>query len=191
MKDLYLECNDRGMTELEFQSSFCNYCRQTRCSRAGWSKTSWEQRINTQVDRLLINPNIHLQSESERWAEIPNFELPQEVLEIWGSKKVSADLAEILENVPETESPLEIEGASAEEPASPRNDTSESVTEGSLDATSPQILVPDNKPSKRANTKAQEIMIGEAPDTPSAPAVDPWAPQPASIKVGGTFKMGG
>jgi len=72
-RDLFHECNDQGMTVPEFESLFCQRCRNTDCERAGWSTSSWDKRISTQVDRLLINPNIAGQDDSSRWEGIANF----------------------------------------------------------------------------------------------------------------------
>ena len=239
-RDLYLECNDRGMTEMEFQSMFCNYCRQTKCDRSGWSKTSWEQRINSQVERLILNPNIKDQKESDLWSEIPNFEPPPQVLEIWGaSTENKQELLSLLDEPltsdeePDPQSPL----TSDEEPdpqsckrcgqtlsyisgwscparpdftclgwtgerfqgiKSPFKETAdenleaqEPPSEPSLEQTQVSIPSDREKPLKRVNTKAQELYVGPPPNETKRVEEDPWAPKPASLKVGGTFKMGG
>lgn len=188
-KDLYLECNDRGMKEMEFESMFCNYCRQTRCSRSGWSKTSWEDRINSQVDRLLIKPNLRAQSESDRWSDIPNFEYPPETLEIWGSPQEVLDvLSDIEEDKKEEPTPRLEDEESLEDKEIEILEASEQETTPNA----PKMTKPSNKPPKRVNTKAQEIYIGGAPESKPVKEVhDPWAPATPTVKVGGTFKMGG
>jgi hypothetical protein len=72
-KDLIRECNDRNLKPSEFEYMFCNQCKNRSCSRASWSKSSWDERILTQVDRLLINPNIQDQNSSSRWDGIQDF----------------------------------------------------------------------------------------------------------------------
>jgi len=172
--DLYLECNDQGMTEKEFTSSFCQYCRNTRCERAGWSKTSWEDRIGSQMDRLILNPNIHGQSESERWADLPDFMIPQQTIEIWGSPSPKVELADLL-NIPEPDTQ---DALKAQESALKEVEMSRPTT-------------PSLSPPRRVNTSSKEIYIGgEPPPKPAQEIHDPWSSKPA-IKVGGTFKMGG
>lgn len=72
--DLLQECNDQGKSTVEFESMFCKFCKNTRCVRAGWSKTSWEDRINTQMERLILHPNIQMKESSSRWDGIEDFE---------------------------------------------------------------------------------------------------------------------
>ena len=194
--DLYLECNDQGMTEKEFTSSFCQYCRNTRCERAGWSKTSWEDRIGSQMDRLILNPNIHGQSESERWADLPDFMIPQQTIEIWGSPSPKVELADLL-NIPEPEIEPEPEIGTQPEPeirTQPEPDTQDALKaqESALkEVEMSRPTTPSLSPPRRVNTSSKEIYIGgDPPPKPAQEIHDPWSSKPA-IKVGGTFKMGG
>ena len=73
-KDFFIECNEGGlMSPPEFERTFCNQCKNRECVRAAWAFTKWDRRIQTQVDRLLLNPNIVAQKESSRWEGISDF----------------------------------------------------------------------------------------------------------------------
>ena len=56
--DLLKECNELGLSENEFQSTFCQRCKNHSCERSGWGWSSWEERISTQEDRFLVNPKF-------------------------------------------------------------------------------------------------------------------------------------
>jgi len=55
-QDFLAECNDQRVPPKEFESIFCVRCRNPQCVRAGWKGSTFEERVSTQVDRLLINP---------------------------------------------------------------------------------------------------------------------------------------
>ena len=162
-RDLFHECNDQGMTVPEFESLFCQRCRNTECERAGWSTSSWDERISTQVDRLLINPNIATQEESSRWEGIANF------VALTESEAQSWDV-----------SPIEI------------NTTTAPVKENHSEEVSPEraVVVPAVKSNKALNTPAQKSIIIGGDPLPTAEDSDPWAVPTNKVTVGGTFKMG-
>lgn len=54
--DLLNECNDQRIPPREFKETFCKRCRNQNCVNAGWSSSSFEERVRTQVDRLLTHP---------------------------------------------------------------------------------------------------------------------------------------
>lgn len=58
-------------------SQVCGMCRNPTCKRAGWADSQWQHRMDTQVDRLLDNPQFsdlvlprHLMVHQEEWADI-------------------------------------------------------------------------------------------------------------------------
>ena len=57
-KDLLQDCNDQRIPPRDFMQTFCVRCRNPECVNAGWANSTWEGRMATQVDRLLINPRI-------------------------------------------------------------------------------------------------------------------------------------
>jgi len=53
--DLLEDCNDQRIPPKEFMGIFCKRCRNSTCVNSGWSESRWQDRISTQVDRLLTN----------------------------------------------------------------------------------------------------------------------------------------
>jgi hypothetical protein len=161
-RDLLSECNDQGMTVPEFESLFCKRCKNKECQRAGWATSNWEDRISTQVDRFLANPNIANQSDSTRWEGIVNF-IP---------------LSENEANSWEVTSPKPIETVSES-----------NKIEGKIETVIEPQPVIEHK-SKALNTPAQKsIIIGDEP-LPSVADTDPWSVPSNKVTIGGTFKMG-
>lgn len=178
-KDFFVECNEGGlMSPPEFERTFCNQCKNRQCVRADWAFSSWDKRILTQVDRLLVNPNIVLQNESSRWEGVKDFECfqePQEI-EVWG--------------VPETQPPLIIEGEEGDTlPAPPIEPPKIEVDPV------PQPIPQQQVYHNPLNTPPQEVTIGEAPkpaqpqSRPKRFQSDPWSVT-ETLPVGGKFKMG-
>lgn len=159
-RDLLSECNDQGMTVPEFESLFCKRCKNRECQRAGWASSNWEDRISTQVDRFLVNPNIASQSDSSRWEGIVNFiPLSENEANSWEVSTETEGISEPVVSTEKIEVPLE---------------------------TSPPI----EYKSKALNTPAQKsIIIGDEP-LPSVKDTDPWSIPSNKVTVGGTFKMG-
>jgi hypothetical protein len=54
--DLLSECNDQKIPPRDFKETFCNRCRNQNCVNAGWASSTFDERVRTQVDRLLVNP---------------------------------------------------------------------------------------------------------------------------------------
>lgn len=160
--DLYSQCNEQNLlSERDFVSTFCSKCRNRNCERAGWAKSTWESRISTQVDRLLLNPNIQTQDSSSRWDGLQDIEsLPRTgVVEVWGAPSSSSNPSVIVSPISETQ-----EVPMVETPAVPRN---------------------------FINTPAREIILAPtAPSKARITPPDPWAPPTNKVAVGGTFKMG-
>lgn len=58
--DFFQECympNQTKVSPQQFDEAFCRVCKNFECVRAGWAESAWVQRMSTQVDRLLDNPN--------------------------------------------------------------------------------------------------------------------------------------
>lgn len=173
-KDLYMECNDQGtLSAKDFEDTFCKVCKNRECVRSGWAFSTWDKRILTQVDRLLVNPNIVDQNESMDWREIANFEMFQEPekIEVWGGSPPPQAI--IISDPP---SPKE---ETISEPLTPQKAPQEPIHEPSLAPSSPSF-----------NTSNHEIILGSDPLPPPTPQADPWAVT-NTVKVGGKFKMGG
>ena len=58
-EDYWDECTiGNQMPPKEFEQRFCRVCKNQECHRAGWGESRWVERMSTQVDRLLDNPNF-------------------------------------------------------------------------------------------------------------------------------------
>lgn len=60
-EDFFGECFSTlqgKMKSDQFDQSFCKVCKNFECVRAGWVESSWIDRMDTQVERLLTNPNF-------------------------------------------------------------------------------------------------------------------------------------
>ena len=181
--DLLNECNDQKISEVEFTSIFCKRCKNKSCERAGWSSSTWEERMSTQADRLLHNPNIVKQSESSRWEGLVNLESLEITgeIEVWGSNPQSS--IKVKEYELKTTEPL------------PKITTKTVEKEELKVIKDPKPKTPIKKPPPQTpqrfvNTPPQEILISGV-DKPKQEPVDEWAVPPKKLNVGGTFKMGG
>jgi hypothetical protein len=185
-KDLYMICNEGGqLSQEDFEQTFCRVCKNRDCVRADWAFSSWDKRILTQVDRLLVNPTIASQSESSRWEGVVDLEVFQEpqTIEVWGAPSAVVPDAIIIDappepmTIPETPEPKPITPPQPAPPPSPSPFPDPPLTPGL------------NQPAP-LNTPPKEIFIGGAPSmTPPAPSKDPWAVT-ETLAVGGKFKMG-
>jgi hypothetical protein len=170
--DLLTECNDQRISEVEFTSIFCKRCKNKSCDRAGWASSNWEERMSTQAERLLHNPNIVKQSESSRWEGLVNLESLEITgdTEVWGkaSIKVKEYELETIEPLPKINLKPQEKPKTIEKPKKPTVQTAK----------------------RFVNTPPQDILIAGV-DQPKQQPVDEWAVPPKKLNVGGTFKMGG
>ena len=173
-KDLFHECNDKGMTPPEFESMFCNQCKNRSCVRASWATSNWEDRISTQVDRLLTNPNIQQQQNSSRWDGIIDFSEYRENSD-WKLNIETDALPNPIDPPKPTEPPQPIKPPILETPKK------------KVETPKKEVQKP-KKEVNRYNTIAKPIMIGNTPQ--ETPKVDDWSIPLPEVKIGGTFKMG-
>jgi|MDTC01.3.fsa_nt_gb hypothetical protein len=164
-KDLIRECNDRNLKTSEFEYMFCNQCKNRSCPRASWSKSSWDERILNQVDRLLINPNIQDQKSSTRWDGIQDF--------IEFIEKEDWNVAHYQTQEITSKTPQEIK--------------IEPVQEIKIEPVQEIKIIP----SPLNTSFSAPMMIGGVQEIRTEVSVDDWAVDKKSIKVGATFKMGG
>ena len=195
--DLLGECNDQKIPENEFTSIFCKRCKNKSCDRAKWASSSWEERISTQADRFLHNPNIVAQNESSRWEGIVDFELFQAptTTEIWGVapqvkvEKEPVNIDVITEDGQGDRVPTE-----THDDVVPTEPVSRVAPSPEPNLTEPIKTSEPVKPfTRQMNTAPQEIIIGGLDETPKQQpkkVVDEWAVPPKKLQVGGTFKMG-
>lgn len=183
--DLLNECNDQKISEVEFTSIFCKRCKNKSCDRAGWSSSTWEERMSTQADRLLHNPNIVKQSEGSRWEGLVNLESLEITgeTEVWGSSPRSS--IKVKQYELKTSEPLpKITTRSSVEEKKPKTFVGQNPV-------TPVEQTPSQTTQRFINTPPQEILISGVDKPNQKQPVDEWAVPPKKLNVGGTFKMGG
>ena len=184
------------MSPQQFEETFCKVCKNRTCVRAGWAFSTWDKRILTQVDRLLENPSIALQTESSRWDGIANLEgfKESQTIEVWGAPKSDLILIDSPEPPPPKETlarppePERVEPLTTPPPVPPPEPVEEEVA--------PEPLPPkETAQSSSLNTSPEPVYLGGgSPPAQERPAPknfssDPWAVT-ETLPVGGKFKMG-
>lgn len=205
--DLFEGCNDQRVPPAEFKEMFCKRCRNQDCVNAGWASASFDERMRTQVDRLLINPRqarpedtqfdplramhfvevaaaIVLARRADPWAG-PGVHLAEPDPATVTSQMVEdavSKLAEARGRKPTAPTLIgvEVDVAVAVEPElqpPPRVESAPTRPRDSL------ALPVAKSPTLGVNTDFPDdgVMIGGGPLSPSRSSTsvpDPWAPQP-------------
>lgn len=221
-RDLLFECNDPRATNGEvvppevFKETFCQRCRNWSCVNAGWAKSSFEQRVSTQVERLLTNPQratpddprfskvraLHFLEIAEAlvlnsrggdpWAG-PGVHLARPESSVSSSDIVDAAVAQ-LGKVPNVSvaPPAPVESPPPVAPRNPLPAVAAPVV------AAPTVSVPtERRLDMNTSFPAEGVMIGGGPipaePTPAAPPPDPWTPQNTGKVVprGAKIKMEG
>lgn len=218
-RDLLQECNDQRIPPRDFTQTFCIRCRNPDCVNAGWSGSAFEQRVSTQVDRLLKNPviarpedtrfdplramhfvevaaAIALRRREDPWAG-PGVHLAEpspSTVTLPTVEDAVARLAAARGRSPEvavvTEPDLVVE---------PPRETRTTLVETGVD-TAPVVAEPPPQPAPVTrlvvNTEFPEegVMLGGGAARPPETTVvsDPWAPKPRTnvVPAGARIKMG-
>ena len=177
-KDFFVECNEGPMMNpSEFENTFCKQCRNRQCVRAGMAFSNWDKRILTQVDRLLSNPNIVIQSETSRWSGISDFEKfnEPEVIEVWGVPEKNTQVAQDIREEEDTIPAPPVDPPDVDEEL-PSNEAKEYTN-------------PLNTPAREITIGGQSKLIQNSRPEPKNFKSDPWSVN-ESLPVGGKFKMG-
>jgi hypothetical protein len=69
---------NRPLTVEELREGFCSQCKQVRCGYARWNEDPWMDRMSTQVDRLLENPNF-ADPKDPKWSDLRAIDFPDMV----------------------------------------------------------------------------------------------------------------
>jgi hypothetical protein len=204
--DLLQDCNDQHVPPKEFMSIFCKRCRNGGCVNAGWSGSTWSDRMATQVSRLLINPNFSDPSDSKfdavRDLDFRHISEPVRGSDPW---EVSTNQIHLVDPERQTNRSTEVENA----------------VRALSETRSPPVVTPKATPPVRPNPRhysvedppsasttvsqrevntsfpAEGLMLdGGSPANPQpTPSVDPWsaptAPKTVKVAVGAKVKMGG
>jgi len=216
-RDLLQECNDQRIPPKDFTQTFCVRCRNPDCVNAGWAGSSFEQRVSTQADRLLINPimarpedskfdpvramhfvevaaAIALRRRADPWAG-PGVFLADPDPTTATTPAVEDAVARLAEARGKRPSAVSIEEEPELFPESPVESAPAPPAQPSTPMAAP---APPPPPVVRStvNTEFPEegVMLGGAlPPTREAPAqADPWAPKPKTNVVlpGAKIRMG-
>ena len=214
--DMLQECNDQHIPPKDFMQTFCVRCRNTQCVNAGWAGSSFEYRMATQVDRLLIHPNkalpddpkyspiralhflevaeaIVLQRREDPWAGpgVHLAEPPRKTATHPTVEEAVSKLAATKGRRPPTMVTVEEEAPMGPSPEPPPMQT----------VPAPVVPAPVVVPVQpvvahpMVNTEFPEegVMIGGGPPPVGGPApvVDPWAPKPKPniVPRGAKIKM--
>lgn len=188
--DLYRECNDKNLLkEDEFEATFCKVCKNRKCERAGYAKSTWDERIGSQLERLILNPNLVLNTKGTQWEPLPDFDLIKQQFqgyEVWGAPPKQ-------EIIPEIETPETLPPEIAPPEATPLLEPLEltPIPEPTL----PSVPEKSNGRVRVLNTEVGgDMWVGsKVEETPTKiyipkTAQDPWE---VPAKVGSTFKMKG
>lgn len=173
-EDLYEGCNDQNIPDKEFMSIFCNRCRNTSCVRAGWATSTWDKRISTQVDRLLLNPTI-VEQRGTKWEGLADIESlkPSGVIEVWGAPQSK-----------------EVETLTPQPEPTPKSFQVEVKSEEAIPPSPVIAPIQPIRPPALNTPLPPQIMIGGESIPTQVKQTDDWAVPPKTLKVGGTFKMG-
>jgi hypothetical protein len=197
-RNLLDECNDQRIPPRDFEATFCKRCRNRDCSLAGWASSSFEERVNTQVDRLLVSP-YQARPEDTRFdplrallfKEIPADVALARLADPWAGPKVhlaspptSVATNQVVEDA--VSRLAETTGRKPPEPVPP-------AVEPPPPAPSPSP-VPDPPTGINTEFPDEGVMIGGGPVPPlHRPEADPWTPK-AKVNVvprGAKIRMGG
>ena len=199
--DLLQECNDQHVPPKEFMETFCKRCRNKTCVNAGWSQSTFEERVGTQVERLLTHPMKAL-ADDPRFEKIRAIHFKEIAAAIILSRQ--ADPWAVQQEVHLAEPDSSITTSAVVEDAvqklsETRGKAPPAVLEKPQEAAPPRPVetprpAPKTPPVQEEgiNTSFPEegVMIG-GPLAPAAPLVDPWAPKPKMNVVprGAKIKM--
>lgn len=216
-RDLLFECNDPRTTNGEvvppevFKETFCQRCRNWSCVNAGWAKSTFEQRVNTQVERLLTNPQrarpddprfskvraLHFLEITEAlvlnsrggdpWAG-PGVHLARPESSVSSSDIVDAAVAQLGKGA-----------ITPVEPSAPVEPNPPVASGNPLPVVATPVVSAPTERRLDMNTSfpVEGVMIGGGPipaePTPAAPPPDPWTPQNTGKVVprGAKIKMEG
>ena len=191
--DLYKECNDKNLLkEDEFEATFCRVCKNRTCDRAQYSKSSWDERISSQLSRLITNPNLVLDLKGTQWEPLPDFDTLRQDFkgyDTWGP--AIQVVTPPTENIGQLPTPPTLEPLIIPNPI-----IEQASTEVVPMVTTPQPMPQIGGRARVLNTEPQGVDIWIGGDKPKEESriilpqstQDPWE---VPVKVGSTFKMKG
>ena len=215
-QDLLQGCNEHNVPVGEFISLFCCRCRNPECTRAGYSGSLWIDRISTQVERLLSNPQFadltHPKYAQLRAIDFPDMARQALRIEVankrgdWVVPDIEPEeaMAELIKMSAQTDAPpkpklsIEVEDTLSDELDDPLPDEDYEEEDVTPQPEAPPVQRapnPEGVLPQRANTPfpAGGVML-DGPVGKKPIVVDPWAvpaPPPANIvPIGAKIRMG-
>ena len=213
-KDLTQFCRETNEThhsvsEEEFRGVWCRRCRNQECRHSQWGKGVWLERMSTQVDRLLDNPQfgdpqdpdfgflnfdfedmkrqaiaIHISEQNNDW-EIPSEKQISDFNK--DGLREDANSVKRVSRLSETKDENIKDETEVTESEKPEGSGSENNYE-------PLVQTPLNLPSvSNTKTKDEGIMLGE-PLVEKNAVIDDWSVPVSTdniIPVGGKIVLGG
>lgn len=209
--DLLDECNDQKIPPRDFKETFCKRCRNQNCVNAGWASASFDERVRTQVDRLLVNP-LQARPEDTRFDPIRAMHFVEVAAAISLARRAdpwAGPGVHLAEPDPETAKSQVVEEAVSRLAEARGKKPAPTVIaveeEKPLPPMPPAAPIPAKPvavaPVAAINTEFPEegVMIGGGPVTPPKmgvsqmrPEADPWAPKPKEniVQRGAKIRMG-
>lgn len=207
--DLLKECNDQRVPPRDFMQTFCVRCRNRDCVNAGWAGSTFEERVSTQVERLLTHPIMARPEDTKfdplramHFVEVPQSVVLRRRADPWAGPGVY-----LSEPDPHTVATPSVEDAVAKlaEARGKRPPMVSVEVEPELPVEAPpqptppvQVQAqptPPPRPSVNTEFPEEGVMLGGGTPTPPrerlAPS-DPWAPKPKVnvVPAGAKIKMG-
>lgn len=203
-RDWLRECNDQNVPPQEFHQIFCVRCRNPDCTRAGYAGSLWADRIGTQVERLLDNPQFADLS-LPQYAQINALDFPDALrqalrIEIANKRKdwtlpedltpeqAMQELAATATAKPEPKTKAAALAVTLDEEISSEPDSPDEIEDATPDVAPAPVLTKPNQPVllNRTNTAfpvGGVMLDGSRPTQTAQPAkpatpplvVDPWA----------------
>lgn len=213
--DLLNECNDQKIPPREFKETFCKRCRNQNCANAGWASSSFDERVRTQVDRLLINP-LQARPEDTRFDPLRAMHFVEVSAAVSLARRAdpwAGSGVHLSEPDPETAKSLVVEEAVSrlaeargKKPPAPTIIAVETETSPAPDPVparepepppAPRPPLANPRPPATINTEFpnEGVMIGGGPPPANQSPVrdeDAWAPKPKQTVVprGAKIRMG-
>jgi hypothetical protein len=217
-RDLLQECNDQRTPPKDFTQTFCVRCRNRDCVNAGWAGSTFEERVGTQVDRLLNNP-IMARPEDSRFDPVRAMhfvEVAQAIVlrrraDPWAGPGVFlAEPDPAMATLPTVEDAVaKLAEARGRKPTAVTVEVEPELHPPSDPPPAPQMkmTLPESHPApppvlpppvvrSTVNTEFPDegVMLGGSPPPPREGLVsaDPWAPKPKHnvVPPGAKIKMG-
>lgn len=215
--DFLNECNHLREPASDFKNMVCSRCRNPTCVNAGWAGSIWEQRMSTQVDRLLVRPTYADPKDSkfesvrsQRFMEVAPALILARKQDPWAGPNVhfadpdgQTDTSGTVDAAVAALTGKPVKGVEA--PAPPQVQEPVPATVATQPSpVRPRVPTPQDAHPMNTDFPDEGLMVDGTPPGPSSgpqphphPSVpvDPWAPPSTPkgkvVAVGAKIKLGG